>query len=322
MKKFIIVGIIFIVLSGFTIYKLYGHKEEGIIATGTIEVTQVDIAPKVSGYIDELTYNTGDLVDVGVNMGRISRPDLENQILRDEAALERAIAQLEDLKKGSRNEEIIEASAAVASAESMYEKAKADYERYRSLFKEGIISQQTLDSSKSAFDVAANNLTSAKQRLSLIKDGARPDVIEAQQKEVERNRAILKMSRTMLDDVVISSPLKGVVLSRNFEKGEFAQAGAAIYTIADLNDCYVRIFIPSTQLGLIKINQTAAVKVDSYPERTFKGEIKEISQTAEFTPRQSISQRERANLVFAVKVKVDNPDGILKPGMPADVVLK
>ena len=80
--------------------------------------------------------------------------------------------------------------------------------------------------------------------------------------------------------------------------------------------------LPPSQLGLIKLGEKADVKIDSYPDKIFKGTIKEISQTAEFTPRQSITQRERANLVFAVEVKLENKDGILKPGMPADVVFK
>lgn len=322
MKKFIFAGIIFLILTGFTIYKLYGHKEEGITATGTIEVTRVDVAPKVSGYLNNLQFDAGDKVESGAEMGIISRPDLETQLLRDEAAVEKAVAQLVDLKKGSRNEERADALAAVSSAESLYEKAKKDYERYQTLFKEGVISSQSLDNAKSALDVTANSLTSVRQRLNLLNEGTRPDVIAAQQKEVERNEAILKISRTMIDDTILVSPIKGVILSKNYEQGELAQVGAAVYTIADLNDCYVKIYIPSTQLGLIKIGQHTAIKIDSYPNRTFTGKIKEISETAEFTPRQSITQRERANMVFAVKVQIKNPEGILKPGMPADVVLK
>jgi HlyD family secretion protein len=89
-----------------------------------------------------------------------------------------------------------------------------------------------------------------------------------------------------------------------------------------MTDCWVKVYVPSTHLGLISVGQAANVKVDSFPGRVFSGVIKEISQNAEFTPRQSITQSERANLVFAVKVQVDNSEGILKPGMPADVVLK
>ncbi|MPN21978.1 hypothetical protein SDC9_169360 [bioreactor metagenome] len=89
-----------------------------------------------------------------------------------------------------------------------------------------------------------------------------------------------------------------------------------------MKDCWVKIYVSSTQLGLLKVGQQVDVKVDSFPDRTFVGQIKEISQNAEFTPRQSITQHERANLVFAVKVKIANDERILKPGMPADVIIK
>ncbi|MDF2634104.1 MAG: hypothetical protein K0R78_978 [Pelosinus sp.] len=116
--------------------------------------------------------------------------------------------------------------------------------------------------------------------------------------------------------------LNGVVLNKNYQNGEFVNPGSAIATIGDLNDCWVKVYISSEQLGLIKLGQSVDVKIDAYPDKVFAGNIKEISQNAEFTPRQSITQKERANLVFYVKVKIDNSEGILKPGMPADVVIQ
>ena len=89
-----------------------------------------------------------------------------------------------------------------------------------------------------------------------------------------------------------------------------------------MNDCWVKIYVSTEQLGKIRLGQAASVKIDAYPDKTFRGEIKEISQNAEYTPRQSITQRERANMVFAVKVKLDNPAETMKPGLPADVVLE
>jgi len=126
----------------------------------------------------------------------------------------------------------------------------------------------------------------------------------------------------MVADTVVVSPISGIVLTKNFENGEYINPGSALATVGDMTDCWVKVYVSSAQLGLIKTGQAVAVKVDSFPDRVFAGTIKEISQNAEFTPRQSITQRERANLVFYVKVKVDNGEGVLKPGMPADVIIK
>jgi HlyD family secretion protein len=272
-KKLIFAGIILLVLAGLTAFKLGNRTEKGITATGTVEVTQVDITPKTSGYLYQLTIQTGDPVKAGQIVARIARRDLETQ--------------------GFRNQETEEAEADLASARSVYNKAKADYKRYQNLFEQGAISEQQLDTAKSTYDVAASSLQTSQSRLSSIET-----------------------------DMFIACPSSGLVLSKNYEQGEFVNAGSAIATIGDFNDCWVKIYIASNQLGLIKVGQKAVIKIDSFPNRQFHGRIKEISQKAEFTPRQSITQQERANLVFAVKVKINNSDQILKPGMPADVVLK
>jgi len=321
-KKLLAVIVIIVVLAGLAIYKMQSSKIEGITATGTIEITRTDITPKVNGYIGELLIKEGDTVTRGQIVARITRPDLEAQKLRDEAALVKAQVQLVDLKKGSRSQELSEAEATIASGQAVYDKAKKDYERQQDLFLQGAVSAQQLDSARSNYEVAVSTLTAYQARASLIAEGNRPEVITAQQAEVERSLAIVQLARTMLDDMTILSPLDGLVFTKNYEQGEYVNAGAAIATIGNWRDCWVKVYIPSTQLGLIQVGQNVAVMVDSFPKREFSGQIKEISQQAEFTPRQSITKQERANMVFAVKVKIDNGEGVLKPGMPADVVIR
>ncbi len=303
-------------------YKLYGRAETGITATGTIEVTKTDITPKVGGYLVELKVKEGDTVTAGQLVAKIDRPDLKTQLLRDEAALARAKAQLRDLEQGARSQELQEAAANLAAAQSQAEKARADFVRYSRLFRDGAISTQQLDNSRSLHEVAANNLLAARSRHSLLLAGNRPETIEAQRLEVERSKAVLASSVTQIADTTVASPLAGRVLSKNYEQGEYVNAGAAIATIGDLRDCWVKIYVATEQLGQIRLGQAAKVKIDAYPDKTFRGEIKEISQNAEYTPRQSITQRERANLVFAVKVKIDNAEEFMKPGLPADVVIE
>ena len=303
-------------------YKLYGRAEKGITATGTIEVTKTDITAKVSGYLAELAVKEGDAVKRNQVVAKIDRPDLKAQLVRDEAALAKAKAQLRDLEQGARSQELQDAAAAVAGAQSQATKAKVDYDRYSRLFRDGAISTQQLDASRSANEVAANALVSAQSRYSLLQAGNRPETIEAQKLEVNRSEAVLAGTRTQIADMTVTSPLSGRVLSKNYEVGEYINAGVSIATIGDLQDCWVKVYVSTEQLGQIRLGQSVKVKIDAYPDKTFKGEIKEISQNAEYTPRQSITQRERANMVFAVKVKIENAEEIMKPGLPADVVLE
>ncbi|MBC8015291.1 MAG: HlyD family efflux transporter periplasmic adaptor subunit [Sporomusaceae bacterium] len=321
-KKLLAVIVIIGVLTGLAIYKMQSNKVPGITATGTIEITRTDITPKVSGYIGELLIKEGDPVIRGQLVARIIRTDLEVQKLRDEAALVKAEAQLVDLQKGSRAQELSEAQANIASGQAVYDKAKKDYERQQDLFQQGAVSAQQLDAARSTYEVAVNSLAAYQARASLIAEGNRPEVITAQQAEVERSQAIVQLAETALGDTVVRSPLDGVVFTKNFEQGEYVNAGAAIATIGNWRDCWVKVYISSVDIGLIKIGQDVTVKVDSFSDREFNGQIKEISQQAEFTPRQSITKQERANMVFAVKVKIDNSAGVLKPGMPADVVMR
>ena len=320
--KIALLVVVVAIVTGMAGYKLYGRAEKGITATGTIEVTKTDITPKVAGYLAELKIKEGDVVTIGQLVARIDRPDLQAQLLRDEAALARAKAQLRDLEQGARTQELQEAAANLAAAKSQAEKAKADFDRYSRLFRDGAISTQQLDNSRSTHEVAANNLLAAQSRYSLLQAGTRPETIEAQRLEVKRSQAVLASSQTQMADTGVASPLAGRVLSKNYEKGEFVNAGAAIATIGDMRDCWVKIYVATEQLGRIRLGQAAKVKIDAYPDRLFRGEIKEISQNAEYTPRQSITQRERANMVFAVKVKIDNAEEFMKPGLPADVVIE
>lgn len=321
-KKLLAVIVIIGILAGLAIDKMQSNRVSGITATGTIEITRTDITPKVSGYIGELMIKEGDAVTRGQITARITRPDLEAQKIRDEAALAKAQFQLVDLQKGSRAQELSEAEANIASGQAMYIRAKKDFDRQQELFQQGAISAQQLDAARLAYEVAVSTLAAYKARASLIAEGSRPEAITAQQAEVERSQAIVQLAKTTLDDTVVLSPLDGVVVIKNFEQGEYVNAGAAIATIGNWRDCWVKVYISSVEMGHIKVGQDVAVKVDSFPSREFSGQIKEISQQAEFTPRQSITKQERANMVFAVKVKIDNSEGILKPGMPADVVVR
>jgi HlyD family secretion protein len=321
-KKLVVVLVVFLTLACIAGYKLYLTKENGITATGTIEVTLADVVPKVNGYMSQLTIQVGDVVTAGQVIARISRPELEAQLLADQSTLAKAKVQLTDLEKGPRKQEIQQASANLAASQSVYGKAKADLERYRTLYQDGAIAAQQLDAAQSSYDVANNSLIAAQSQQSLLIEGTRPDTIEAQRMEVQHAQAVATATQAILADTVVTSPLNGVILTKNYENGEYVSPGSAIATIGDLNDCWVKIYVSSEQLGLIRLNQPVEVRVDAYPNRVFSGSIKEISQNAEFTPRQSITQRERANLVFYVKVKIDNAEGILKSGMPADVVIK
>ena len=297
------------------------RAEEGVTASGTVEIRTVEVASKLGGYLRELRVREGDLLAAGELIGGVDRPDLEAQISRDEASLRRARAHLADLQSGSRPEEIAEAAARVASARSRYEKSRQDFNRFESLHRDKVISDRQFDEYRAAFDGAKAELAAAQDRHALLRAGARPLQVEAQRAEVEALEAALALTRSLWADCQIRAPQGGVVLSKGFERGEYVAPGGVLVTLGDPMDCWVRMYIPSAQVGLLRRGQRAEVRVDAYPQRTFSGQVTEIGQEAEFAPRMSLNQKERTSLVFRVKVAVENGEGVLKPGMPADVRL-
>ena len=218
--KFVVAGLILTILLAASGYKLWSRGAAGITATGSDEITRADITSKVGGYIVELKAKEGDSVKAGQVVLKIDRLDLTAQLLRDEAALVKAQIQLRDLESGARSQELLDAAANLASAQSQATKARNDYERYSLLYKDGAISVQMLDTARSASEVASQALRSAEARYSLVVEGNRPDVIAAQRLEVDRSKAIVDVSRSQVADMTVASPLTGRILTKNYEQGE------------------------------------------------------------------------------------------------------
>ena len=301
--KIILAVIALLVLCGL-LYWVTRPQDKGLTATGTVEATRYDVTAKVPGYVRELTLQAGDTLNEGDLVCRIDREDLRAQVLAANAGLAAARARLADLESGARPQA---------------NKASADFDRYRQLYDQDAISAQQLDAARTQAQVAQQALTAAQDQLTIVQDGARSGQVEAARAEVERLQAQVDAQQAQADGIDVESPASGTVLSKNFENNEFAPAGVPIVTVGDLDNCYVRVYVPSEDLARIQVGQAVNVYVDAYPGRAIAGTIQEISQQAEYTPRQSITARERANLVFAVKVAVQNQERIVKPGMPADV---
>lgn len=142
-------------------------------------------------------------------------------------------------------------------------------------------------------------------------------------------RAHLAQAQAQMDTLAaqrekftLTSPLSGVVVNRPAQRGEVALPGIPLLTVADLNSVTLTVYVPESQYGTLSLGQSVSVSVDTFPNETFAGTVNFINEQAEFTPKNVQTQEERVNLVYAIKITLPNPDGKLKPGMPADVVFK
>ena len=161
----------------------------------------------------------------------------------------------------------------------------------------------------------------ARERLALVEAGPRPGQVDTVRAQLAQAEATLVQARARLADTRIEAPMDGVVLRKSLEPGATAVPGSAIVTLVDPRDIWLRAYIAETDLGRVRVGHPARVTVDAFPGEPFEGRVTEVASQAEFTPRNVQTQKERVNLVFRVKIAIANPDGRLKPGMPADAVI-
>lgn len=323
-RKRVVAALAALVLVSAICWIIWGYldRDDGKIeASGTIEATSVEINARQAGTITTLNAQTGDTVKKGEQIAQMSRNDLAAQRERDELAVIKAQAALDDLLSGAREEEIREAAANLNIARANYKRASDDLAKMQALFATGAIAKAELERTETACEISKNQVEAAQARLSMIESGSRPEQIEAARAEVERSKAVLKATEAILADLTVYSPLDGVVVSRNYEAGEFVQMGASLLTLADLDELRIRVFIPTDDLPGIRLGQTVSFTV-SGSDGIFEGVVEEIATKGEFTPKTIQTKKERTNVVFAVKIRIDNADGVLKPGMPADVVFE
>lgn len=287
-----------------------------------------------------------------------SRPE---EIELSRAKVLQAGQMLLELTRGSRTQEIEGASADLAralasekSANSQLIQAQEDFDRFSRLYKGKSASQRDFEIHRTQYEIARNTVEEAgsrvnfaRQALSLKKEGPRSEQIEKakaalvqaeaeyalakagpRQEKIDQakaqrvdalervNQAELQLSYTQL-----FAPMAGVILSRSAEPGEYFNPSTPVVTLGDIAHPWLRAFVSETHLGRIKLGDKVKVTTDSFPGKSYEGILSFISSQAEFTPKSVQTFEERVKLMFRIKIDLSNPDGELKPGIPADAVI-
>jgi HlyD family secretion protein len=297
------------------------NNPNAIEASGNIEATNVIVSSKVNGEIKKILYDEGQFVNEGDTVMLIDHETLQLQLDQAEAGVESAEAQLNLLKNGARKEDITQAEEAVKQAQVNYDLAEKDKVRMENLNQSNSISQNQYDNALAKFELTRAQLKSSKENLIKLKNFARPE--EKQQAEANLNKQIAaaKLLKKSINDSYVQSPINGVIVDKFFEKGETVTQMSSLFKVSDLRTVDLIIYISEEELGKVKLGQEAVVSVDAYPDKNYTGKVIYISPEAEFTPKNIQTKDERTKLVFAVKIRIDNPDYQLKPGMPADAVV-
>jgi HlyD family secretion protein len=235
---------------------------------------------------------------------------------RTQAVLAGARARLQELEAGSRPEEIERARAGLEEARSNVANALLELERFERLHVDGAVARQTLDAARNRHEVALAQQASAQKNFELVRIGPRREQIELAGAQVREAEAALKAAQVDLDNTVIRAPIAGTILERLVEPGEIVTisfiggrgAKSAVLSLADLRVLDVEVDVSQNEIGKVRLNQPAGIVADAFPDRTYRGTVTEMAPEA---------NRQKATL--QVKVRVAEPDGVIRPEMNAKV---
>jgi HlyD family secretion protein len=297
-------------------------RGRGLFGSGVVEATEAGLGFQIPGRIAYIGVREGDAVAGGQELAALDRSELEARRDGAQGQLAAARFRLQELERGARPQEIAQARAGVRTAEERVSDASRDLERARILHEGGAVSQEALDKARTAEELAEANLDQAREALALVEEGPRTEIIQAQRAAVQQAEASVAQVEALLAQATVVAPFDGLVTVRHREPGEAVGAGLPVLSVRDLDDRWVRIYVQEDAIGRVRIGQEASIFSDTYPDRDFDGTVTFIGSEAEFTPRNVQTTEERTRLVYAVKVRITgDPDHVLKPGIPADVLL-
>lgn len=272
----------------------------------------------------------------------------QEEIEQSEAAVKQAQAELDQLISGPRQQEIDQAVAEWKASKAQAENAQKFLQRVAGLSARELIAKQDYDDASAKADEAEQKMKAARERYDLLLAGTRKEEVErgrqrlaeadakrrqirsgfrkeeiAQAKSaMEAARARVDLMRTQLEETVIKAPVDALVETLDLEPGDMVGAGKPVATLLRTGSLWVRAYLPEARLGFVQPGLKVAVRVDSFPGKSFAGVVRRIHRQGEFTPRNVQTQEERALQVFQTEVVLDDPDHVLRPGMSADVTIE
>jgi len=294
-----------------------------LVASGTVEATDAQLGFPVAGRIVAVDRHEGERVSAGDEIAHLDAAETETRRDQAAAAVDVARAQLAELESGFRSEEVAQARAQLAAAGERVDDAVRDLGRVQTLFDGKAVSRESLDKAKLAVELARAQRDQASEQLTLLERGQRRERIEGARAQLSAARAALATLEINLSHLTIRAPFGGVISVRHREAGEVVPAGAAVVTLLDPADRWVRIYVPENRLGAVHLGLPAEITSDTYPDKRYRGEVSFIASEAEFTPKNVQTAEERVRLVYAVKIRIDGDEAQeLKPGLPADVAIE
>ena len=318
MKKKLTIALIILLIS-FISYKIYSNiflkNENNLTFYGNIDTRTVNVGFRFLGKIENITKDEGEIVKKDEILVKLDTASLEKSLEELNEKIFASKLELSKLQTGYRQEEILEAKAAMEEAIENLNKTKDTYNRQTNLFKTKSTSEENFTISQLNYKQALATLDKAKALYELRKNGYRDEDIKIQESNLKSLEIQAEKLKIDLNDSVIKAPVDGVILTRFKEIGAITNAGESILEIAKTDEFWVRANIDEKNLGNIKPGLKMSIQTDSRSEN-YEGVIGFISPVAEFTPKNIETQELRADLVYSFRVIVKNPDDKIRQGMP------
>jgi HlyD family secretion protein len=293
-----------------------------LMLQGNVDVRQVNLAFKVPGRIETLAFDEGDRVKAGQVMAAVDERYFEDDLRLARAARDQAAANLERLTNGSRPEEIEVARALEGERLATRQRAEQDFRRTQRLIATGAQSRQDFDQAQAAHLEADARLKSAVAARRLSELGPRKEEIAAGKAQLDAESAKVIMSERNLADARLRAPEDGVVLTRAREKGAVVQAGETVFSLTLSSPVWIRTYVGEPDLGYVQPGAAVTVVTDAASGRSYPGHVGFVSPLAEFTPKTVETRELRTDLVYRLRIVVDNPDDGLRQGMPVTARLQ
>ena len=305
-----------------------GKKEKAFDATGTFEATEVTVSAKATGELKSFEVAEGQTVEQNTQVGRIDtyQLTLQKQQLETQRGQLAASKRQMSSNRSATNSQQLDLNKQLSSIQQQISNAQRERQRYAELVKDGAVPRKQLDDIDNQIKVLNRQLEATRDQIrsnnvALAEQGKG---ISAQMDGIDSQIAGINAQQRQLDDQIanadILAPITGTVLEKYVEQGEYVTTGKPLFKLADVDQMFIRAYVTSAQLQNIKVGQQCKVFADygNGQKKEYEGTVAWISSRSEFTPKTILTDDERADLVYAVKIAFKN-DGFVKIGMYGEV---
>jgi HlyD family secretion protein len=285
---------------------------------GNVDIRQVELGFRVAGRISALQFEEGQAVQAGALMARLDDRSYNDEVAASEAQVTQQAAMLARLEHGPRPAEIAQARAMLEERKANLAHAEQNFARSKTLEASGAVAHANLDDAQTSLDAARAAVLSTSQTLRLLEQGSRAEDIAAARASLDMAKAHLAASHTALADTRLLAPADGVVLSRVHEPGAIVAPSDIVYVLSLTRPVWVRAYVDESHLGDVAPGMEVSIVSDGAREAQ-RGRVGFVSPQAEFTPKSVETPNLRTDLVYRLRIIVDQPGSSLRQGMPVSV---